>query len=163
MAEVIIAAGSNLGNKLHYLQQAGKFLDKISHSAVKKSSIWESEPVGVEAKFPFLNTVALIRTNDQPGMLLNKLKKFECEMGRETNPERWHPRVLDLDIIAYDGLVIHKDNLIIPHPEYHQRLFVLLPMQEILPDWTDPENKTRIDKMIEQAPEITMKKLNNDW
>lgn len=163
MAEVIIAAGSNLGNKLHYLQQAGKFLDKLSLSAVKKSSIWESEPVGPEAEYPFLNTVALIRTNEHPEILLNKLKKFEYAMGRDSNPQRWHPRVLDLDIIAYEGLVIHKDNLIIPHPEYHQRLFVLLPMQEILPRWADPENKTSIDKMIEQAPEITIKKLNNDW
>lgn len=162
MEKVVIASGSNLGNRLGYLERAGTFLSELTQGTIKKASIWESEPVGA-AEYTFLNSAALIETEKEPGELLVLLKNFEQECGREKDPERWGPRVLDLDIIAYGNLVIDQESLIIPHPEYHRRLFVLCPMKELLPDWTDPVTHKSIEVMIDEAPKIEIHKTDLTW
>jgi len=162
MAKVIIAAGSNLGNRIDYIQKAGIFLTELSDVTAKKSSVWESEPVG-NAEYNFLNSVSIIETELTPPKLLSDLKLFEHKLGREINPKKWGPRVLDLDIIAYNSLVIQMESLIIPHPEYHQRRFVLLPLQELSPGWIDPRTEMRIDALIEKAPDIEIYKTDQVW
>lgn len=162
METVIIAAGSNLGNRLEYIQKAGLFLEELSSGTIKKSSIWESEPVG-GAKFPFYNSVASISTELKPAELLFKLKEFEQKCGREAVPKRWGPRILDLDIILYGKLVIDTQTLIIPHPEYHRRLFVLLPMSEIDKELTDPASGRSVQELIIGAPDINIHKSNLNW
>ena len=162
MEEVIIAVGSNLGDRLSNLQKAGNFLDSLSKETIEKSSIWESEPVGA-AKYTFYNAAAKIKTDLSPLSLLHALKSFEQKCGREKNPDRWGPRILDLDIICYGNLVMDKESLIIPHPEYHERLFVLLPMQEIDKNRRDPVTNKRLDQMIGAAPLIDIKKTQMNW
>ncbi len=162
MESVIIGVGSNLGERLQILQQAGTFLEALSSGSIKKASIWESEPIG-PSKFPFLNTVAKIETEKSPAKLLRSLKEFEQDMGREKNPERWGPRILDLDIIAFGDLVIQKENLIIPHSEYRRRLFVLLPLQEIEAEWMDPSTQTSISDMVTEAPNMQIHKTDHTW
>lgn len=162
METVVIAVGSNLGDRLDYLKQAGEFLSGLSEGIAKKSSIWESEPVG-GAEYTFLNSTVLIETTREPGDLLKLLKKFEQECGREKVPQRWGPRVLDLDIIGFGDLVIDRETLIIPHPEYHRRLFVLCPMKEIIPGWTDPVTLKGLREMIGEAPAIEIKKTDLSW
>lgn len=162
METVIVAVGSNLGNRLENLHKAGIFLEKISEVPIKKSSVWESEPVGA-AKYTFYNSAARISTSKPPNLLLKLLKEFEQICGREENPERWGPRVLDLDIIRYGNLVIEEENLIIPHPEYRQRLFVLLPMNEIDDNWVDINSDKPISLMLKEASEIEINKTNLRW
>lgn len=162
MEKIIIALGSNLGNRLNNLKKAGDFLTGISGKSIIKSSIWESEPVG-GAKFTFYNAATQIESNLPPVELLEKLKKFEQKCGREENPERWGPRILDLDIICYGNLVIDNESLIIPHAEYQNRLFVLLPMNELTPDWVDPNTSKKMKQMIDSAPQIDIKKTEISW
>jgi len=162
METVIIALGSNLGDRLATIQKAGKFLEKLSEMPVHKGGIWESEPVGA-ARYPFYNTAAKIATSLLPKELLLKLKSFEQECGREKNPVRWGPRILDMDIIRYGNLVVDTDNLIIPHPEYKTRLFVLLPMEEIDGNWRDPQNQKTVTEMIDIAPQIEIRKTGLYW
>lgn len=162
METVIIAVGSNLGNRLKYLADAGKFLCELSEGVCEKASLWESEPIG-GARFPFLNSALKIETTLLPAKLLSKLKHFEHQSGREKHPVRWGPRVLDLDIICYGNLVIDEENLIIPHPEYHRRLFVLYPMREVLTGWSDPVSKKRLDELIREAPGMDIKKTELSW
>lgn len=162
METVVIAAGSNLGNRLHYLEKAGRFLEALSSGLIKKSSVWESEPVG-NARYTFYNTAAVIQTSLEAVQLLKHLKEFERECGREKNPRRWGPRVLDLDIIGFGNLVIERESLIIPHPEYHRRLFVLYPMLEIIPEWVDPDTGKHLSKLIDEAPELEIKKTDLNW
>lgn len=162
METAVIALGSNLGNRLAVLQKAGKFLEELSAGSINKASVWESEPVG-GAKFTFYNTAAEIRTVLSPHALLKTLKKFEQQCGREKNPEKWAPRILDMDIIGYGNLVIQNDTLIIPHQEYKNRLFVLLPLLEINSNWHDPQTKMGIDEMIKNAPSIEINKTNLTW
>ncbi len=162
METVIIAAGSNLGNRLDYLRKAGSFLEEISEDEIFKSSIWESEPVGA-AKYTFYNSVASITTGLRAEELLKELKDFEIKCGREAKPERWGPRILDLDIILYGNLVIESETLIIPHPEYHRRLFVLLPLLEICKHQKVPVSGKTIEAMITDAPKIVIHKSNLSW
>lgn len=162
MAKVVIALGSNLDNPLKQLQTAGKFLAELSESGLIKSPIYSSEPVG-PAQFDFLNSVAVLQTELSPSALFEKLKEQEARQGRPSRYPKWTARTLDLDIIAYDDLVVETDNLIIPHQEYSRRLFVLLPLKDVFPKWKDPVSAQRIDELIEQAPEIQIQKMTWNW
>lgn len=162
MEAVTIALGSNLGDKRKTLTEAGKFLESISAKPIVKSSLWKSEPVG-PSKYEFLNAAVKIFTSVEPVLLLKALKEYEHKAGREKNPKRWAPRILDLDIIQFGNLVIQKESLIIPHQEYSRRLFVLLPMQETSPDWQDPVTGETIQKMIDNAPTIQIEKTDFSW
>lgn len=162
MAEVIVAAGSNLGDRIDYLRQAARHLAELSEQPLEKSSIWESEAVG-PAEFPFLNSVAILHTTLEPRDLLKELKALEQTAGREPDPKRWGPRVLDLDIITYDDRVINEKDLVIPHPEYHQRSFVLLPIRDLRPDWRDPVSHWSLTDLIREAPEIEIEKTDLIW
>jgi 2-amino-4-hydroxy-6-hydroxymethyldihydropteridine diphosphokinase len=162
MEQVVVAVGSNLGDRLAMVKKAGIFLEKLSGSEIVKSSIWESEPVG-GARYTFYNAAAVISTELQPTELLRSLKEFETKCGREKNYARWSPRILDLDIITFGNLVIETDNLIIPHPEYKKRLFVLLPMKEICPNQTDSSTHEPLGVIIKKAPEIEIHKTELEW
>ena len=162
MEQAVIAIGSNLGDRLKMVQKAGEFLTHISESKPIKSSIWESEPIG-GAKYTFYNAVALITAGLSPGDLLRKLKDFEMVCGRKSDHARWSPRILDLDIITYGNLVIEMDNLIIPHPEYRKRLFVLYPIGEICPDWVDHTTNESLGTIVKNAPGMEIKKTELKW
>lgn len=162
MESVTVALGSNLGDKTSTLYEAGKFLKSISEKPIVKSSIWKSEPIG-PSKYEFLNATVKIFTTYSAEPLLRALKEYEQEAGREKNPERWAPRILDLDIIQFGNLAIQKESLIIPHQEYSRRLFVLLPMQETSPDWKDPVTGKSIQQMIEDAPPMQIEKTEINW
>ncbi|MEX0638987.1 MAG: 2-amino-4-hydroxy-6-hydroxymethyldihydropteridine diphosphokinase [Balneolaceae bacterium] len=162
MAKVVIAAGSNLGDRHKYISEAGLFLERISSGPVKRSSIWESEPVG-PSRYHFLNAAASIESNLPANKLLDLLKNHEVSAGREPDPARWMPRVIDLDIICIDHLVIRKESLIIPHSEYQNRLFVLFPLREIIPFWIDPVSGRTLDEMIMSAPAMEIEKTDLDW
>lgn len=162
MEQAVIAIGSNLGDRLAMIKKAGSFLGGLSGNEIVKSSVWESEPVG-GAKYTFYNAAAVITTGLPPADLLSTLKEYETECGREKNYARWSPRILDLDIIGYGNLVIETDNLIIPHPEYKKRLFVLLPLKEVCRDWTDLSTGETLDSIINRAPEMEIDKTELEW
>lgn len=162
MEEAIIAIGSNLGDRHQMVVKAGEFLHSCSINNLEKSSIWESEPIG-GAQFTFYNSVAKIKTSLTPHQLLNKLKQFEQDCGRDPNPTKWSPRVLDLDIICYGNLVMDDDNLIIPHPEYKNRLFVLYPIHEIDQTWRHPKTNELITDLIQKAPDMDITKKDLQW
>lgn len=162
MEQVIIAIGSNLGNRHEMLRQAGNFLAHISETDIIKSSIWESEPIG-PSEHTFLNAAVRIGVTAEPVRLLSDLKTFERKAGRKNQHIKWGPRLLDLDIITYGNLVIQTETLIIPHPEYMKRLFVLLPLKEVIPEWKDPVTGKHIDLLIEETEEMQIQKTNLTW
>lgn len=162
MAQVVIALGSNLNNPHKQLQAGLEFLKFLSSSAVLYSPIYRSEPVG-PSENDFLNAVAVIETTLTPEVLFNKLKQQEKKQGRPSRYPKWTARTLDLDIIAWDNLVIETDTLIIPHQEYKSRLFVLLPLKDVLPNWRDPVSAQHVDELIKQAPSLDIVKTTLNW
>lgn len=128
-----IGIGSNLGNPLEYCRDAIAKMSNLDDLAVlRESSFYKTEPVGFTDQNDFVNAVCEIRTRLSPGQLLKALKNIEKRMGRQ-DEHRWGPRIIDLDILLYGQNVISdkEHGLMIPHPDFHKRRFVLVPLCEI--------------------------------
>lgn len=159
---VIVALGSNEGDRYQNLIRARNFLAGLAISPLRASSIYDTEPVGPSDR-RYYNAIVIFQTDILPSELLKLFKAYEKKCGRNLQAPRWTSRVIDLDIIAYGEKIISSRQLIVPHPEYSKRLFVLLPMQEIIPGWRDPENGRPLQEMISTAPKIDVKKLEHEW
>ena len=131
-----IALGTNLGNRPDNLRAAlGALPPEVS--VLAESHIYETPPWGYEDQPAFLNMVVKAETSLEPGALLEYLKQLEVQLGREGN-FRWGPRLIDLDILFYDDLVIDTPPLVIPHPRLHERAFVLVPLADVAPNLIHP-------------------------
>ena len=138
MAHAYIGFGSNIDDRFNYITQALQLLLEADDvSLIQISSLYETEPVGYEEQGWFLNGVIAVETGLSVHQLLALLKKIEEAVGRE-HRARWGPREVDLDLLIYDQCCINTPDLIVPHPEMHQRSFVLVPFAEIAPDVRHP-------------------------
>jgi 2-amino-4-hydroxy-6-hydroxymethyldihydropteridine diphosphokinase len=133
---VYLALGSNLGDRLANLKQA---IDSLTpQMEVKaKSSVYETPPWGYEDQPNFLNQVVKAKTYLDPEPLLKHLKRLEVALGRQASFPNG-PRLIDMDILFYDDLILNTSSLVIPHPRLHERGFVLLPLTELSPDLVHP-------------------------
>lgn len=142
MATAGIGIGSNLGDRQAYCQDAIRRLRAAGCTILKVSSFRETEPWGLSNQPPFLNGAVLIGTGLKPHELLKLLLSIETDLGR-IRTERWGPRIIDLDILFYDNVILRSEALSIPHPHLHERAFALEPLAEIAPDMIHPVlNKT---------------------
>jgi len=145
---VYIGIGSNVGQKKDNFLEALDRLGKLPDTKIlKESSLYESEPLG-DSRDWYVNGAIEIETKFKPEMLLNKFKNIERAMGRKKVKKRWGARIIDLDILLYDGLVLKKKNLHIPHPEMPNRKFVLIPLSEIAPQVIHPELGVTISELL---------------
>lgn len=148
-----IALGSNIGDREQYLNHAVDALKKTALCQVGKvSSFLTTRPYGVTDQADFLNGCLELRTLLSPEELLVELHRIEQEAGRE-RIVHWGPRTLDLDILFYDDLVYHSDDLCIPHADLHNRDFVLRPLNEIAPWLRHPVTHKTVREMLEALSE----------
>lgn len=136
MAEInaYIALGSNLGDPVAQIEQAWQELAKLPETRlIACSSLYLSKPVGYADQPDFINAVAGIITRLPPRTLLAELLNIEALHGRNRTFKN-APRSLDLDLLLYDGLVMHEHGLTLPHPRMTERAFVLAPLAEIAAD-----------------------------
>lgn len=141
-----VALGSNMGDRETYLRRAVSIIHQ--HPQIKVdaiSSIYETDPVGYADQGLFLNMVISLSTSLDPFELLLFLQKTEAELGRKRTI-RWGPRTVDLDILLYNEENIETEQLFIPHPRMHERLFVLIPLKELKPDLTEELINKRTDQ-----------------
>ena len=136
MIPVAIALGSNLGNREARLREALALLGS-SVRELRPSAFHETEPVGVGEQPRFLNAAAVGQTTLTARELLSTLLEFERQLGR-ARPYPGAARTIDLDLILYGMSVIDEKDLVVPHPRFRERLFVLEPLAEVAPDWIDP-------------------------
>ncbi len=162
MARIVIALGSNLGDRQAYLKESKQLLSRLSDREVIGSSIYETEPLGPSDNM-YYNAACVMYSDLPPLELLDKFKSFEKECGRNPQARKWSDREIDIDIIDYQGVKLETDRLILPHPSYYKRKFVLIPLQEILPDWIDPGTGEKISKLIEQADDLGVFKTSLKW
>lgn len=142
MSTVFIGFGSNMGDRERNIREALRMLEERGAArVVRVSSLVETAPVGVVDQPDFVNGVAQLETDLPPRELLAVALDVERQMGRERTI-RWGPRVIDIDILLYDELVVSEEGLIIPHPEMMNRSFVLEPLAVIAPDLILPSGLT---------------------
>ena len=148
-SKVFIALGSNIGNLEENLNKALKNLTKIG-KVKKVSSFYKTKPQGFLKQADFLNGVCLFETDLEPQELLKKLKEIEKEMGRKKTFKDG-PRLIDLDIIYYDDIILNTPTLTIPHPRAHTRLFVMKGLAQIAPDFMHPLLQKTTKEIIENG------------
>jgi 2-amino-4-hydroxy-6-hydroxymethyldihydropteridine diphosphokinase len=143
---VYIALGTNLGDRLTNLRAAIESMPP-EIIVLAESHVYETPPWGYENQPAFLNMVIKAETGLEPEPLLAYLKQLEVELGREQNI-RWGPRLIDLDILFYDDLVLDSLPLVIPHPRLHERAFVLVPLMDVAPDLVHPVFRSRVSDFL---------------
>lgn len=149
-SRVFIGIGSNLGNRREHYQTALERIEALPNTHIAKcSSLYESEPIG-DAKNWYLNGAIELETDFDPQKLLSRLQKIEQTMGRKKTAQtkKWASRKIDLDILLFDNYVVDDERLKIPHPEMHQRRFVLLPLSELAPQFTHPHLGSTISQLL---------------
>ena len=146
---VFIALGTNLGNRLANLQAAIQSMPP-EVIVLAESHIYETPPWGYKDQPAFLNMVIKAETELEPEQLLQYLKELETELGREQS-FHWGPRLIDLDILFYDDLVLDSPPLIIPHPRLHERAFVLVPLMDIAPELIHPVIKKSVSELLAEV------------
>ena len=143
---VYLALGSNLGNRAANLKEALASLSP-QMEVKAKSKVYETPPWGHTEQDKFFNQVVMVKTYLEPEPLLKHLKRLEVALGRKASFQNG-PRLIDIDILFYDDLVLESTALVIPHPHVHERGFVLLPMLDIAPDLVHPVRQKSVRDML---------------
>lgn len=144
-----VALGANLGDAVVTVQQSLRHLAALPETQlVKASSLYRSAPY--EAQGPdFINAIALVQTHLSPLALLHALQALELQSGRE-RPYKNAPRTLDLDLIFYGDTAMATQELTLPHPRWHERAFVLLPLAEVWPERVSAEQFAAVNEQAIQ-------------
>jgi 2-amino-4-hydroxy-6-hydroxymethyldihydropteridine diphosphokinase len=147
---IFLLLGTNLGNRQENLAKAKELLTKKAGEILSESSIYLTKAWGNTAQPDFLNQVFKIKTSLAPEKLLEKILAIELEMGR-LRTEKWGSRLIDIDILFYNDLVIQSSKLIVPHPALHKRRFTLIPLAEIAAEFVHPVLNKSIDQLLESC------------
>ncbi len=137
LKETYLITGTNLGDRQANLKRAGIEIERLIGRITDCSSIYETEPWGVTDQPNFYNQVLKVSTVLDPLELLEATLAIEKDMGR-VRAERYGARVIDIDILFFEAIVINTDRLVIPHPRIVERNFVLAPLAEIAPHLVHP-------------------------
>lgn len=131
MNKAYLLTGSNMGDRLNYLQQAIELLQLNGCNILTRSTVYETAAWGNTEQQAFLNQALLIETEMQAVELLALLLDIEKKIGRERGKDKYGPRIIDIDILLFNTEVIKTQELTVPHPEMQNRRFALMPLAEI--------------------------------
>jgi 2-amino-4-hydroxy-6-hydroxymethyldihydropteridine diphosphokinase len=160
--KVYFSIGSNQEDREFNIEDAlGRIVENIGN-VNRTSSFYETEPWGFQSREQFLNIVAEADTDLNPADLMDTITKIENRMGRIRDKVRYTSRIIDIDILLYEDVIVNDVNLRIPHQLMHERNFVLIPMNEIAPDLVHPVNGKTISELLEVCSDKSgIKKLEN--
>ena len=142
--------GSNLGDKLENISQAKMLIGQGSGRIITASSLYKTSSWGAAGQPHYYNQAVIIETGLSPKKLLASLLEIEISMGR-TRKKKWDNRIIDIDILFYDDLVLNDESLILPHPEIQNRRFALVPLAEIAPDEIHPVTGFSVTEMLKRT------------
>jgi len=158
MGEAIILLGTNLGDKVQNLATAQEAIGRFS-TIIGKSRLYLSPPWGYQSVNSYLNQVLLVKTALGPEELLLRLLDTETAMGRVREEEGYADRTIDLDLLDYDGKVWESELLVLPHPRLHLRRFTLMPMEDVVPNWSHPTLEKSLATLLDECPDEVLPKL----
>jgi 2-amino-4-hydroxy-6-hydroxymethyldihydropteridine diphosphokinase len=144
---VFLLLGTNLGNRTENLLVAKERVEITAGKIIQTSSVYETAAWGITDQGNFLNQVIEIETTLAPAELLNTVLSIEERMGR-SREKKWGPRVIDIDILLYDEIIVTSDRLTVPHASLHQRKFTLVPLAEIAGDIVHPVFQKKIKDLL---------------
>jgi len=151
MKRVFLGLGSNLGDREENLQEAKVRIGESIGQVVSASSVYETEPWGFESDREFLNMVLCAETYLSPSGLLGRILMIESQLGRIRSEKKFTSRNIDIDILLYDNDIVNEEALQIPHPQMHERRFVLIPLCEIAPDLIHPVLKKSSQTLLKEC------------
>jgi 2-amino-4-hydroxy-6-hydroxymethyldihydropteridine diphosphokinase len=160
MTRAAIGLGSNLGDRLDSFRFAAEALAELG-VVVSVSSLYETAPIGGPAQDAFFNAVLVLDTDLDPRQLLDELHRIEAEAGR-LREVRWGPRRLDLDLILYGNQRAEGGGMVVPHPRFPERRFVLDPLVEIWPEAETPDGR-RVGEFLPGVADQEVARLGSWW
>lgn len=161
MKKIYLGLGSNLGDREHNLKEAFARIEEHIGHVVKSSSVYETEPWGFNTSETFLNAVIEVGTELSPSGVLGAILMIETLLGRTRGEKQYSSRVIDIDILLYNDLIVNEVSLKIPHPLLHERMFVLVPLCEIAPDIIHPIFNKSVLLLSKICPDNSKVRLYN--
>jgi 2-amino-4-hydroxy-6-hydroxymethyldihydropteridine diphosphokinase len=152
MHKVYLLLGGNLGDRIGTLKQASEHISHKVGEIISSSKLYETAAWGKTDQPNFLNQVVEVRTPLTPEQVLQTINVIEVDLGR-VRLEHWGERIIDIDILFYDDLVLQTQRLTIPHPQLHLRKFTLLPLVEIAPNFVHPVTGKSITNLLQICPD----------
>lgn len=151
MAKIYLLLGSNLGNRMIYLERARQKITRLIGHPEAVSSVFETEPWGFTHQTNFLNQLVIAVTPLQPDEAMEKIHRIEQQLGRTREDKQFTARIIDIDILFYDKKIITTGNLVIPHPLLEKRRFALEPLAEVEPGLVHPVHKKTVARLLEEC------------
>ena len=149
MAIAYLALGTNIGNKRRNMITAAALLAERGGDVLALSGFYETEPWGFQSDNTFLNAALQLETGLPPLELLKATQEIELEMGRtQKSNGAYHDRIIDIDILLYDDLILQTPELTLPHPLMHERQFVMEPLADIAPNVIHPVFKKPVVSLM---------------
>jgi 2-amino-4-hydroxy-6-hydroxymethyldihydropteridine diphosphokinase len=148
LKKVYLGFGSNIGGREEYIRRAMERLDSVSLRLRRRSSFYETEPIGFEKQRWFLNCAAEFETNLFPRQLLHRIQRVELELGRRRSVLNG-PRTIDIDILLFGASAMKMPELEVPHPRFRERRFVLAPLVELNPELRDPVTHRTVSDLLQ--------------
>ena len=166
--EIGFSLGSNLGDRAGHLSKAKKLIvEDPGAMFLAQSSLYETEPVGVKPEYrdlAFLNSVLIIASELPAESWLEKLRIIETELGRERTEDRFAPRTIDVDILYAGASRVAGGRLVVPHPRWMKRRFVVEPLAEVRPDIILPNTSKTVQKILADLKEgESCQRLSLNW
>ncbi|MDA8886034.1 2-amino-4-hydroxy-6-hydroxymethyldihydropteridine diphosphokinase [Bacteroidia bacterium] len=158
--KLVLSLGSNLGNRYAYLKQAKAKIEQALNVTCIESQYYETPPWGEKNQAKFLNTVFTLETDVNLSGVFHLLQNIELQLNR-TKTKKWGPRTIDIDILFFGNDIVKDEDLTIPHPQMHNRAFVMIPLVNLLPNFVHPVFQKTITKLTASIENDTTNFLVN--
>ncbi|MBX2870734.1 MAG: 2-amino-4-hydroxy-6-hydroxymethyldihydropteridine diphosphokinase [Saprospiraceae bacterium] len=152
MEEIYLGLGSNMGDRKKHINQTINKIEKQLGPCIQQSSLYRTAAWGKTNQSYFINQVIQIRAKKAPIDILDKMLEIEMELGR-VRKEKWGERKIDIDLLFYGSEIVELPRLLVPHPFIAERRFVLVPMNEIAPNFIHPIFERSIADLLSDCPD----------